>query len=80
MDNCTESRIANIQMKIIEIGINYLYATIQEKIGHDFLKRKAWAKKSLLNIARSGIFSIDRTVKEYAQDIWHVSSTLQRKK
>ena len=56
------------------------YAHIQEKIGHDFLNRKAWARKSLLNIARSGIFSIDRTVKEYAQDIWKVSSTLQRKK
>ena len=56
------------------------YANIQEKIGHDFLKRKAWARKSLLNIARSGIFSIDRTVKEYAQDIWHVSSTIKRKK
>ena len=56
------------------------YVAIQDKIGHDYLDRRAWAHKSLLNIARSGIFSIDRTVKEYAQDIWHVTSTLQGKK
>ena len=49
------------------------YCSIQEKIIQDFTDRPLWAKKSLLNIARSGIFSIDRTVAEYAKDIWHVS-------
>ena len=32
----------------------------------------AWTRKSILNIARSGKFSSDRTVREYAKDIWHV--------
>ncbi len=53
------------------------YVAIQDKIGRDFKNRRAWAKKALLNIARSGRFSIDRTVTEYAQDIWHVKTTLK---
>ena len=56
------------------------YVEIQEKIGRDFVNRKKWAQKSLLNIARSGYFSIDRTVREYASDIWHVTSTLEKTK
>ena len=49
------------------------YCRIQEKIAQDFQNRLLWGKKSLLNIARSGIFSIDRTVEEYTRDIWHVT-------
>ena len=52
------------------------YVAIQDTIGHDFNNRKMWAKKSLLNTARSGYFSIDRTVKEYADGIWHVKPTI----
>ena len=52
------------------------YVAIQDTIGRDFRNRKVWAKKSLLNTARSGYFSIDRTVKEYAEDIWHVKPTI----
>jgi len=51
------------------------YVAIQDTIGHDFKNRRVWAKKALLNTARSGYFSIDRTVKEYADDIWHVRPT-----
>ena len=50
------------------------YCDIQEKISEDFKNRLLWGKKSLLNIARSGVFSIDRTVAEYAHDIWHVET------
>ena len=52
------------------------YVAIQDTIGHDFKNRKVWAKKSLLNTARSGYFSIDRTVREYADEIWHVKPTI----
>ena len=55
------------------------YVAIQEKIGEDFNDRIKWAKKSLLNIARSGYFSIDRTVDDYAKDIWHMKPTIGAK-
>lgn len=35
----------------------------------------AWAKKALLNIAASGKFSSDRTISEYAREIWGVEPT-----
>ena len=34
--------------------------------------RRAWDQKSLINIARSGIFAADRSIRDYARDIWHV--------
>ena len=34
--------------------------------------RRAWDQKSLINIARSGIFAADRSRRDYARDIWHV--------
>jgi hypothetical protein len=37
----------------------------------------AWTKKSILNIAASGKFSSDRTIAEYAREIWNVEPTLQ---
>lgn len=54
------------------------YVDTQEQISRDYLDQKNWAKKSLMNIARSGKFSIDRTVKQYADDIWHVKPSTDK--
>ena len=54
------------------------YVAIQDTIGREFNDRMLWAKKALVNIARSGYFSIDRTVKDYANDIWHMKPTLEK--
>lgn len=54
------------------------YLKTHEKIAQDYQNELEWAKKALLNIARSGKFSIDRTVDQYAQDIWHVKSSLDK--
>ncbi len=35
--------------------------------------KQSWSRKSLINIAKSSYFSSDRTIKEYATDIWHTS-------
>jgi starch phosphorylase len=46
------------------------YVTAQEAVSKLFLDKDAWAKKSILNTARMGKFSSDRSVMEYADNIW----------
>ena len=53
------------------------YIEIKLQACKNYKDRLGWARKSLLNVARSGKFSSDRTITQYAQDIWHVSSTLE---
>jgi starch phosphorylase len=36
--------------------------------------REDWARKAILNCARSGKFSSDRTIREYCSDIWRVNA------
>jgi starch phosphorylase len=38
-----------------------------------YADRKQWARKAILNIAGAGKFSSDRTIGEYATDIWNVT-------
>jgi glycogen phosphorylase len=49
------------------------YVDIQEKVGEQYRDRQAWLEKSLVNIAKSGFFSSDRTIREYAADIWNIT-------
>ena len=44
-----------------------------EQMLEDYEDEKAWARKSLVNIAKAGYFSSDRTIEEYNNDIWHLS-------
>ena len=53
------------------------YTAAQDRLGVDYLNRLNWSKKALINIARSGKFSIDRTVAEYAKDIWNVKPSIK---
>jgi starch phosphorylase len=46
------------------------YAQAQGRAAELYADRSAWARKALLNIAGSGRFSSDRTIAEYASDIW----------
>ena len=39
----------------------------------DYEDQTAWAKKVLVNIAKAGYFSADRTIAEYNRDIWKLS-------
>ncbi|KFR05832.1 Glycogen phosphorylase, liver form [Nipponia nippon] len=48
------------------------YVKCQEKVSELYLNSKAWTKMVIKNIAAAGKFSSDRTIKEYARDIWHV--------
>jgi starch phosphorylase len=48
------------------------YVTAQEAVSRLYLDPDEWARRSILNTARMGIFSSDRSVLEYARNIWHV--------
>jgi len=48
------------------------YCQAQERLGSLYADRAAWAHKAILNVASSGKFSSDRTIAEYAREIWKV--------
>jgi len=48
------------------------YLDCQQRVSHAYLDREDWARMSILNPARIGKFSSDRTISEYCQKIWHV--------
>ena len=48
------------------------YRQAQEKIDKLYRDKKTWSKMALANIAHSGKFSSDRTIKEYANEIWNI--------
>ena len=48
------------------------YYRVQEKINQDFVDDNIWTKKAILNVARLGRFSVDRTIEEYGRDIWRI--------
>jgi len=51
--------------------VSYLEA--DERLCALYVDRDAWARTAILNVASSGKFSSDRTIAEYAADIWHVT-------
>ena len=48
------------------------YVKAQEKINELYINKDKWAQMCIVNIAMSGYFSSDRTIKEYIKDIWHL--------
>ena len=68
---------APLTSSLLEGGDPYLcladyadYIRAQEEVGHAFKDKKRWAKMAILNTARVGKFSSDRTISEYADQIW----------
>jgi hypothetical protein len=49
------------------------YCEAQDRVDAAYRDAKKWNRMSLVNVARSGFFSSDRSVMEYARDIWHIS-------
>ena len=50
------------------------YIDCQMRVGDAYADAQRWTRMSILNVARSGLFSSDRTVREYADGIWRVSA------
>uniref|UniRef100_A0AAR2LYG7 Alpha-1,4 glucan phosphorylase n=1 Tax=Pygocentrus nattereri TaxID=42514 RepID=A0AAR2LYG7_PYGNA len=54
------------------------YIKCQEKVSALYKKPKEWVKKVIYNIAGSGKFSSDRTISQYAREIWGVEPSLEK--
>jgi starch phosphorylase len=68
-----------IHQAILDHGDEYFhmadlpsYIEAQEKAGAEFKNLAVWARKAILNVARIGKFSSDRTIREYAREIWNI--------
>ena len=52
------------------------YVRVQEAVNDAYAQPKHWAKMAILNTARMGYFSSDRTIQEYSNHIWKLSPTV----
>jgi glycogen phosphorylase len=71
---------APIVRALLDWGDHYLlladyadYVACQERVGRAFADKEKWTRMSILNVARMGRFSSDRTIRDYAGQIWGVS-------
>ena len=48
------------------------YVECQQRVSHAYSDRRPWTRMSVLNTARVGHFSSDRSIREYCRDIWNV--------
>ena len=51
------------------------YRETRDRMADDYRDELAWAKKCFLNIIRSGRFSSDRTIRDYANEVWKLEET-----
>ena len=48
------------------------YGAVQDRVSEEYQDQDAWTEKSILNVAKSGKFSSDRTITEYAKGVWNI--------
>ena len=53
------------------------YIETHERAQRDFSNTENWTRRAMLNVARMGKFSSDRTIMEYATDVWHLAAEHQ---
>jgi len=54
------------------------YAEAQDRVSYLYQSKEEWTKRSIVNVAKAGHFSSDRTIQEYARDIWKVPVNSER--
>ncbi|MFA6929917.1 MAG: glycogen/starch/alpha-glucan phosphorylase, partial [Lentisphaeria bacterium] len=71
---------APIVRSLLDFGDHFMvladlrsYIDAQERVSMLYQNPREWVQKALMNTARSGKFSSDRTIREYARDIWNLS-------
>jgi starch phosphorylase len=65
---------------LLQTGDHYLlladyasYIAAQDAVSALYQDQEEWSRRAILNVARVGKFSSDRTIGEYAKNIWHVA-------
>ena len=71
----TNAPIADPYMCMADFASYYETKTV---IDREYEDRYLWNKKSLINIAQSGFFAADRAIREYADNIWHLSQVTKK--
>ena len=66
------ARLLSVRDEYVHLADLPAYVDAQAAVDRAYLDRPSWNRKSLLNIARMGKFSSDRTIAEYARDIWGI--------
>ena len=73
--------LAPLRRNLLEGGDPFLlladfesYLGTQREIDLAYRDKERWARMAILNTARMGKFSTDRTIREYARDVWHLDS------
>lgn len=73
-------RFSEIFHTLVDWGDHYMvladfaaFAKAQDEVDARFIDRRAWAESAIENVAGMGRFSSDRTIGEYARNIWHVN-------
>jgi glycogen phosphorylase len=75
------TRYQAIVDNLLNNGDNYLlladyasYIATQDEVGRIYQDQEEWSRRAVLNVARMAKFSSDRTIGEYAKNIWHVKA------
>ena len=50
------------------------YRETKDRMAQDYRDQDAWSRKAWINITRSGRFSSDRTISDYAHEVWHINA------
>ncbi|MBQ0028007.1 MAG: glycogen/starch/alpha-glucan phosphorylase, partial [Lachnospiraceae bacterium] len=53
------------------------YIKVKDQMFADYEDRAKWQRMMLVNIAKAGFFSSDRTIAEYDRDIWHLKESVK---
>ena len=72
-------RYSSLFDSLVNLGDHYQlladyrsYVDTQDKVDEVYLNQDDWTRRAILNIANMGYFSSDRTIQEYADEIWNI--------